>query len=140
MARPREALDSNQAQAERVCTALGERGCSAEDRRRLTAVKLGFEPSHTLSYVAEVVGASVSSVKRWFAAYRADGIDGLLSNNRGNGPASRFTEEHAASLRAALPVKNFRRAAEVQAWLKQEHQLEAPLPSVYRYLKKARRG
>lgn len=140
MSRPRTKLDDNQRQAQRVDSALSERARSAEDRRRLTAVKLGFEPSHSLDYIAEVTGASVATIKRWFAAYRAGGVDALLANRRGKGFASRFTPEHAAALRAALPVKNFRRAADVRAWLKKEHNLEAPLSSVYRYLGKARRG
>ena len=140
MARPRQPLDENVNEAGRVAKTLRERSRPATEVKRLTAVKLGFEASNSLQDIAEAVGSSVATVKRWFDAYRKGGVESLLRCERAKGAPGRFTEADAAALRDALARGNFRRAADVQAWLRKHRDMDAPLSSVYRYLGKLSRG
>ena len=55
---------------------------------RLTALKIGFDTSNTLEFIAESVGISESTLKRWFAAFRKGGIQAALHRGYGIDRAS----------------------------------------------------
>ena len=45
---------------------------------RLTALNMGFNGEISLNFIAESLGVSVSSVRRWFVTFRREGLDGVL--------------------------------------------------------------
>jgi transposase len=60
---------------------------------RLTALKMGFNQENTNAFIAESLGVSEPSVKRWFAAFRKGGIEAALERKSRSGRPSGFDEE-----------------------------------------------
>jgi transposase len=140
MARPRQTLDDNVKQAERVAQTLREKKRPGWQTQRLTAIRLGLAGELTIPAIADAVGASERSVHRWFDAYREGGVDSLLTREKGRGPAPLLDAAKQAALREAVSTQNFRRAADAQEWIRENLKVEAPIKSVYRYLGKSSRG
>lgn len=140
MARLRQALDGTVKQAELVAAALRDKGKPAWQKQRLTAVRLGLGGELSLAAIADAVGSSMATIKRWFDAYRAGGVEALLTREKGPGRTPLLDEARQVALREAVSTQNFRRAADAQAWLKEHLKVEAPIKGVYRYLKKSKRG
>ena len=60
---------------------------------RLSALKMGFTSENSNAFIAESLGVSESSVKRWFAAFRKDGFEGALERGSSGGRPSGLDEE-----------------------------------------------
>lgn len=140
MPRPRKTLDDNVRQAGRVADALRGGKRPGWQTQRLTAVRLGLAGELTIPAIAEATGASERSVHRWFDAYRAGGVDALLTRTKGPGRTPLLDAPKQAALREAVSTQNFRRGADVQAWIREHLNVEAPIKSVYKYLGKSSRG
>jgi transposase len=140
MARPRQTLDDEVKQADRVTAELRNKKRPGWQTQRLAAIRLGLAGELTIPSVADAVGASERSVHRWFDAYRAGGVDALLSKERGPGRTALLDTDMVAALREAVSTQNFRRAADAQEWIRKNLKVEAPIKSVYRYLGKSSRG
>ena len=63
---------------------------------RLTALNMGFNGEISLNFIAESLGVSVSSVRRWFVTFRREGLDGVLRRGYGIGRPSGLDEEMEA--------------------------------------------
>ena len=140
MARPRQTLDDKVKQGDLVAAKLRERGGPAWEKQRLTAVRLGLAGELPLAVIADSVGASTATVKRWFDAYRAGGVKALLARSSGRGAAPMLDAGKLAAFRKAVSSENFRRAADALDWIKTHLKVEPSLASVYRYLGKSSRG
>jgi hypothetical protein len=68
--------------------------------RRLAAVQLVATGAATQVEVAAGFGAGEATVQRWAAAWRRDGIDGLVPERKGPRRPSKLTEEMVAGIRA----------------------------------------
>ena len=60
---------------------------------RLSDLKMGFNTENSIEFISESLGVSDSSVKRWFATYRRDGLDAVLYRDYGIGRPSSLDEE-----------------------------------------------
>lgn len=133
-------MDANVKSAEAVSKALKGRNLPDWHRQRLTAVSLGLKGDMTLARIAENTGSSVSSLLRWFKAYRAGGVERLLVREKGRGVAPMLDEKAQGRLKEAVRENNFRRGADAQAWMAKHLKVEASLSSVYRFMGKSSRG
>lgn len=52
--------------------------------------------------VSDHLGRSQATVQSWINRFRSNGIEGLLSKGKGNGPASRLTPEMEQAMRTRL--------------------------------------
>lgn len=50
---------------------------------RLSALKMGFNAENSNEFIADSLGVSERSVKRWFATFRKDGLDAVLERSYG---------------------------------------------------------
>ena len=105
-------------------------------RDRLRAVKLGLEGELELEEIATAVGRARSTIQNWFNRYRSEGVAGLLTKGKGNGPEPKVSPEVAAQLRTKLEEGKWRTAEEARRWLAQEHKIEIKGNHIYIVLKK----
>lgn len=115
---------------------LKDKSLSGRQRQRLIAVQLGLEGELSLPQIARVVGAGARSVSRWFDLYREHGLERLVEERRGRGPASRLDEQTAIKLRRKLAEGGWRRAEEARRWLQEELGRKLTLSVTYKYLGK----
>lgn len=57
------------------------------------ALKMGFNKENTVAFIAESLGVSEPSVKRWFAAFRKGGIEAALQLKSRSGLPSGMDED-----------------------------------------------
>lgn len=65
---------------------------------RLAALKMGFNSENSNAFIAESLGVSEPSVKRWFAAFRKGGLEAVLHRKQSPGRPSDLSEEIEAYL------------------------------------------
>ena len=135
MGRPRQRLDKKQ-EAEALTQRLKDKSLSGRQRQRLSAVQLGLEGKLSLPQIARAVGAGARSVSRWFDLYRDQGVERLLEQRRGRGPASQLDEESAGKLREKLTEGKWRRAEDARLWLEDQLGRKLSLSVTYKYLGK----
>jgi len=134
MARPRSKLDKK-GQAQEVLDRL-EKEPPGWRRERLLALKHGLEGELSLDEIGEAVGRARSCIQRWFDLYRSHGLKRLLSKEHAGGVESALKASAAQEMVGKLKEGTWRRAADAQRWLKQEHKVEVALSTVYKYLGK----
>ena len=105
-------------------------------RERLLAVKHGLEGEMNLEEIGQAVGRARSCIQRWFDNYRSRGIEGLLYKEHTGGVESTLKAPVAQEMREKLKEGVWRRAADAQRWLEEEHGVKVALPTVYKYLGK----
>jgi len=105
-------------------------------RERLLAVKLLIESDRKIDEVVEIVGRARSAVYGWLKLYRQGGLQALLTRAKRGGRKGRTTPEIKEAIVAKLKEGKFRTAKQVQAWLKEEHDLELSVKGVYYHLGK----
>lgn len=133
MSRPRKALDGCHEGA--VVLERLKQEPAGWRRERLRAVKLGLEGDLDLDAIARAVGRARSVIQTWFDRYRAGGVAALLKLERGKGPKSLLTPEHAEFLRAGLAEGRWRTAKPIHQALV-ERGLNVKLAAIYHYLAK----
>ena len=69
---------------------------------RLTALKMGFSAQNSNAFIAESIGVSEASVKRWFGTFRKEGLDAVLERGYGIGRPSGMDEQIEAYLLKGL--------------------------------------
>ena len=134
MARQRSKLDVK-GEAEEVLDRL-KKEPPGWKRERLLALKHGLEGEMNLDEIGEAVGRARSCIQRWFDAYRSHGLKGTLRKEHAGGIPSTLKASMAEEMIEKLRVGAWRRAADAQRWLKQEHGVEVALTTVYKYLGK----
>jgi transposase len=134
MARPRTKLDAKGQGQEALDRLEGEP--PGWKRERLLALKHGLEGEMSLEQIALAGGRSRSCIQRWFDAYRSQGLEGLLRKEHAGGTESTLKAPAAAEMKEKLKKGEWRRGADVQRWLKQEHAVEVAITTVYKYLGK----
>ena len=99
-------------------------------------MQLGLEGELSLPQIARSVGAGARSVSRWFALYRDHGLEWVVAERRGRGPASALDAATAGKLREKLAQGTWRRAEEARQWLEAELGRKLTLSVTYKYLGK----
>lgn len=103
---------------------------------RLSALKMGFNPENSNEFIAEGLGVSESSVKRWFAAYREGGLDSVLSRDYGIGRPSNLDEQIESYLLKGLENARWNTAEQARQELEEHFEQRFKYKTVWRWLKK----
>jgi len=134
MSRPRQIIDQQGVGAELLTRLKSE--ASGWQRERMLSIKLTMEGACTQK-VADDLGRSQATIQTWINRFRAGGIEGLLTKNKGNGPQSRLTPEMEIAMVAELAKGKWRTARDAWNWLGSKFDLgDMKEATIYKYLGK----
>ncbi|MEA3345555.1 MAG: helix-turn-helix domain-containing protein [Chloroflexota bacterium] len=96
-----------------------------QDRTRLQALWL-LRQGRTQEEVAEVVGFSARTVRRWVAWYREGGLEEVLQHRHGGhgGPEPKLTPEQEQALKEESRKGTFRTIWDGVEWVKEKFDVE----------------
>lgn len=113
---------------------------NVKDQQRLLAMRLAAGGQMTSAQIAEQLGISRRQFFNWVSALKAGGVAALLEREHGGGAPARIKGPLREQLLAGLQKGQWKRAKEIQAWLKHEHQTSLSLKGVYYWLGKIGRS
>ena len=105
-------------------------------QRRLLAMRLAASGQFTAAQIAEQIGVSRRQFFHWVNALKAGGVERLLEREHGGGRAARIGGAVLKELQAGLQAGKWKRAKEIQAWLRQRHASRLTVKGVYYWLGK----
>ncbi|MEY4387719.1 MAG: hypothetical protein RLY20_3002 [Verrucomicrobiota bacterium] len=121
--------------AERVAIEL--RGCKdTKAQQRLLAARMAASGQFTAAQIAEQIGVSRRRFFDWMNALKAGGLDGLLQRQHGGGAAPQVQGSVLTELKAGLAQGRWKRAKEIQHWLRERHAVRLQLTGIYYWLGK----
>ena len=121
--------------AQAVAQALGQ--CrDTRDQQRLLAMRMAAGGQMTAAQIAEQLGVSRRQFFNWVNALKAGGVAALLEHEHGGGAPARIKGPMKEQLLAGLQKGRWKRAKEIQTWLRKEHQTSLGLKGVYYWLGK----
>jgi len=106
------------------------------DQQRLLAMRLASSGQLTAAQIAEQVGISRRQFFNWVSALKTGGVEELLARAHGGGAPPRVRGRVLEEFQAGLKAGQWKRAKEIQQWLRREHQIELGLKGVYSWLGK----
>ena len=106
------------------------------DQRRLLAMRLASSGQLTAAPIAEQVGISRRQFFNWVSALKTGGVDALLARAHGGGAPPRVRGKVLEEFQAGLKAGQWKRAKEIQQWLRRQHQVQLGLKGVYYWLGK----
>ena len=106
------------------------------DQQRLLAMRLASSGQLTAAQIAEQVGISRRQFFNWVSTLKTGGVAALLAREHGGGAPPRVQGQVLAEFQAGLQVGQWKRAKEIQQWLRQQHQINLGLKGVYYWLGK----
>jgi transposase len=104
--------------------------------QRLLAMRMAASGQFTAQQIAEQLGISRRRFFDWVKALKNGGVAGLLNCAHGGGATPRVTGKILTELQAGLRAGRWKRAKEIQHWLKQQHEQKLTLDGVYYWLGK----
>ena len=104
--------------------------------QRLLAMRLACSGQFTAAQIAEQVGISRRQFFNWAGALKAGGVEKLLEREHGGGAAPRIKGKTLEEFVAGLREGRWKRAKEIQQWLKSQHQIKLKPSGVYYWLGK----
>ncbi len=105
-------------------------------QQRLLAMRLACSGQFTAAQIAEQTGVSRRQFFNWASALKAGGVEKLLEREHGGGAAPRITGKTLEEFMAGLREGRWKRAKEIQQWLKSQHQIKLKPSGVYYWLGK----
>ena len=105
-------------------------------QQRLLAMRLAASGQMTAAQIAAQLGISRRQFFNWVKALKSGGVAALLAREHGGGAPARIQGPIREQLLAGLQKGQWKRAKEIQAWLKAEHQTKISLKGVYYWLGK----
>lgn len=121
--------------AERVAVEL--RVCKdTKAQLRLLAARLAASGQFTAEQIAEQIGVSRRRFFDWMNALKAGGLAGLLQRQHGGGAVPQVQGPVLTELKAGLTQGRWKRAKEIQQWLREHHAVKLKLTGVYYWLGK----
>jgi len=121
--------------AQAVVAALS--GCKdVKAQQRLLAMRLAASGQFTAAQIAEQLGISRRQFFHWVNALKAGGVERLLDREHGGGRVARVQNVALQELQTGLRTGRWKRAKEIQRWLRQQHQTPLSLKGVYYWLGK----
>jgi len=124
-------------EAAKIEAALKRQVAKAWQRQRLQAMQMAVRGQWTLQQIGDAVGAGRSTVAVWLKLLRTQGMAVLLQWKKGQGAPGKLTAPMQAAVQAGLATGRWRRACDLQLWLRKEHGIDMGLGGVYYYLGKA---
>ena len=122
-----------------LAQAIAERLAACQnvaDQQRLLAMRLAASGQLAAAQIAEQMGISRRQFFNWVSALKAGGVAGLLARAHGGGPAPRVQGQALEEFQAGLQAGRWKRAKEIQQWLRSRHRVELGLKGVYYWLGK----
>jgi transposase len=107
-----------------------------KDQQRLLAMRMAASGQFTAAQIAEQIGISRRQFFNWVDALKEGGVEQLLEHKHGGGPEAQVQGKALEELLAGLKAGRWKRAKEIQQWLKDQHQIPMGLPGVYYWLGK----
>lgn len=107
-----------------------------QSQQRLLAARLAASGQFTAAQIAEQLGISRRRFFDWMNALKTGGLAGLLQRRHGGGAAPRVQGAALQELQAGLQAGRWKRAKEIQIWLRERHRIGLKLPGVYYWLGK----
>jgi transposase len=107
-----------------------------KEQQRLLAMRMAAGGQMTAAQIAEQLGVSRRQFFNWVRTLKAGGVTALLQREHGGGAPARIKAPIQEQLLAGLQKGRWKRAKEIQAWLRQEHQTWLSLKGVYYWLGK----
>ena len=107
-----------------------------KDQRRLLAMRLAASGQLTAAEIAEQIGVSRRQFFNWVKALKKGNVATLLKREHGGGAPARIKATVQEQLLAGLRRGKWKRAKEIQSWLKQEHQTNMGVKGIYYWLGK----
>jgi len=108
-----------------------------KSQQRLLAARLAASGQMTAAQIAEQLGISRRRFFDWMNALRAGGLAGLLERQHGGGAAPQVRGAALQELQAGLRSGRWKRAKEIQHWLRERHAVGLKLSGVYYWLGKS---
>jgi transposase len=105
-------------------------------QQRLLAMRLACSGQLTAAQIAEQVGISRRQFFNWVDALKAGGVAGLLAREHRGGSAPKVQGRVLEEFQAGLKTGRWKRAKEIQQWLRSQHQVKLGLKGVYYWLGK----
>ena len=94
-----------------------------KNQQRLLAARLAASGQLTAAQIAEQFGISRRRFFDWMNALKAGGLAGLLERKHGGGAVPQVQGEARKELLAGLQSGRWKRAKEIQHWLRERHQI-----------------
>ena len=104
--------------------------------QRLLAMRLAAQGEFTAQQIADHVGISRRQFFNWVDRLKTDGVEGLLHHRPRSGRPARLSASVREQLVEGLRAGRWKRAWEIQQWLRTEHAVSLELSSVYYWLGK----
>ena len=128
-----ELTGTEQAQARRLCRSSAD----ARERERARFALEAGTGKHTLEELALRLGRSRSALQNWLVKFASGGLAGLLERDAAPGLASPIAGgKLQRQLRSGLKAGRWRSAAQVAAWLEEEHGIQRSRKSIYYWFQK----
>jgi transposase len=105
-------------------------------QQRLLAARMAASGQFTAAQIAAPIGISRRRFFDWMNALKSGGLAGLLRRQHGGGAPPRVQGPALAELQAGLAQGRWKRAKEIQHWLRERHAVKLKLPGVYYWLGK----
>jgi transposase len=108
------------------------------DKERLQVALWATSGQHTLAHLAELAGRARSTIQVWLDDFVSGGVEKLLQREAPPGVSSPLAQPKVQEpFQAGLKAGRWRTAAQVAAWLQEEHGIKRAAKSIYRWLGKA---
>ena len=107
-----------------------------KSQQRLLAARLAASGQLTAAQIAEQLGISRRRFFDWMNALKAGGLAGLLERQHGGGAVPQVQGDALKELQAGLQSGRWKRAKEIQHWLRERHTIRLKLAGVYYWLGK----
>ena len=121
--------------AQAVAAALSD--CKdVKSHQRLLAMRLAASGQFTAAQIATQLGVSRRQFFHWVNALKAGGVERLLQRGHGGGQPAQVHRLALAELQAGLRTGRWKRAKEIQQWLRQRHETNLSVKGVYYWLGK----
>jgi transposase len=108
------------------------------DKERLQVALWATSGQHTLADLAQLAGRARSTIQVWLDDFVAGGAEKLLERDAPPGMTSPIGQPQVLKqFEEGLKAGRWRTAAQVAAWLQEEHGIKRAAKSIYRWLGKA---
>jgi transposase len=120
-----------------LAVAAALRGCKdTKGQQRLLAARMAASGQFTAVQIAEQLGISRRRFFDWMNALKAGGLAGLLRRQHGGGAVAQVQVAALTELKAGLAQGRWKRAKEIQQWLRERHAVRLQLTGIYYWLGK----
>src|ERR1022692_4906608 len=106
------------------------------DQQRLLAMRLACGGQLTAAQIAEQVGISRRQFFNWIEDLKEGGVIRLLSREHRGGSVPKVQGKVLEEFQAGLKLGRWKRAKEIQQWLRSQHEVKLGLKGVYYWLGK----